>query len=440
MRASRRTDRFWYGFVAVSAAAVVAYVVAAATAHAQTAGGSPADRRATTHPSTAPTTTATSQPDENTADGLVELGRRAAELKKYDEAMGYYRRAVDKDPRDVAALAGMASISAKQNKMSDCVRYYVQAGQAGIAAKRYTIAEQLLQEAAGVDPGNPQVCFLLAQTFAATEREPLAIEMYRRYLKTEQNDYRGYLAVGKLYLSSKYYRQAIGSLRRAESLNSQDSETLATLAKAYRAVKDYSQAEEVAARPVRSLELLLQSDANLSSVPDAAMDYYVTYAGILLDADKLDEAERQARRGIEVCRRKLQLAPDDLQLLYGMVHLDQTLSLVVQKRLSRDSKNGALLASHARLMVELAELNEAIDLHLAADTWAEAAQYAPDDLNTLQELATVQYKVKRMSAAAETCRKILKLKPDDAFAKSLLTQIGPATTRGAAATQPTTQP
>jgi len=374
----------------------------------------------------------------DTAERLVELGRRAEELKKYDEALGYYRRAYEKDPKSVAALAGTAGIFLKQNKLAESIRVYLSAAQVAIGMNQYATAEQLLQQAAGIDPSNSRVVFMLARVYEATRREAQAIEMYRRYLKTERNDYRAYLGLGRLYLGGKLYRQAITALKQADTLNPQDAETLITLAKAYYSVKDYEQARSVAARPIEMLEQMFTTPEGLKNVPSGFADQISTYATILLDNGNVDQAEQHVRLGLEAAREKLRQTPDDLTLLRGLVQLCQTSDAVLQARLSKQPRDPKLLASRARLVGELADLNQAIELHRAAGAWAEAAQAAPDDTSILQELATVQYRIKKLWDAAETCRKILALKPDNDFARTLLQQIGPVTSQPAPTTQPGT--
>jgi len=413
------------------------------------AGGQTTTREASiapagTQPASGPgsrPTAATSMPaDADTAERLIELGRQAEELKKYDEALGYYRRAYEKDPRSVAALAGTAGIFLKQNKLAESVRVYLSAAQVAIGLNQYATAEQLLQQAAGIDPSDARVAFMLARIYEATRREAQAIEMYRRYLKTERNDYRAYLGLGRLYLAGRLYRQAIAALKQADVLNPQDAETLITLAKAYYSVKDYEQARSVAARPIEMLEQMFTTPEGLKNVPSGFADQISTYAAILLDNGNVDQAEQHVRLGLEAAREKLRQTPDDLTLLRGLVQLCQTFDAVLQARLSKQPRDPKLLASRARLVGELADLNQTIELHRAVGAWAEAAQAAPDDTSILQELATVQYRIKKLWDAAETCRKILALKPDDGFARTLLQQIGPVTSRPASTTQPGTGP
>ncbi|MGB9624042.1 MAG: tetratricopeptide repeat protein [Phycisphaerae bacterium] len=393
-----------------------------------------------TGPGTRPAGATTTRPGADTAEGLVELGRRAEELKKYDEALGYYRLAYEKDPKSVAALAGTAGIFLKQNKLAESIRVYLSAAQVAIGMNQYATAEQLLQQAAGIDPSDSRVAFLLARVYEGTRREAQAIEMYRRYIKTERNDYRAYLGLGRLYLAGSLYRQAIAALKQADTLNPQDAETLITLAKAYHAVKDYEQARSVAARPIEMLEQMFTTSEGLKNVPSGFADQISTYATILLDNGNVDQAEQHIRLGLEAAREKLRQTPDDLTLLRGMVQLCQTSDAVLRARLSKQPRDPKLLASRARLVGELADLNQAIELHRAVGAWAEAAQAAPDDTSILQELATAQYRVKKLWDAAETCRKILALKPDDSFARTLLQQIGPVTSQPVSTTQPRTIP
>lgn len=432
-----RKAREWHICCAV---VTVVGLAAVLPARAQTATREASVAFAGTQPATGPGTqpvqATTTRAGANTAEGLVELGRKAEELKKYDEALGYYRLAYEKDPKSVAAMAGTAGIFLKQNKLAESIRMYLGAAQVAIGMNQYATAEQLLQQAAGIDPSDSRVALLLARVYEVTRREAQAIEMYRRYIKTERNDYRPYLGLGRLYLAGKLYRQAIAALKQADVLNPQDAETLITLAKAYYAVKDYEEARSVAARPVEMLEQMFTTPEGLKNVPSGFADQISTYATILLDNGNVDQAEQHIRLGLEAAREKLRQTPDDLTLLRGMVQLCQTSDAVLQARLSRQPRDPKLLASRARLVGELADLNQAIELHRAVDAWAEAAQAAPGDTSILQELATAQYRVKKLRDAAETCQKILALKPDDSFARGLLQQIGPVTSQPVSTTRP----
>jgi tetratricopeptide (TPR) repeat protein len=414
------------------------------------AANAPASRAATA-PATAPTTRAAEE--EETVDSLLVLGQQAVDSQKYDVAQGYYRRVLEKEPNNLLALGGMALTSLKQNKPTDSLQYYVKAAGVAIATGRYTDAEQLAQRAGAIDPNAPPVFRLLGQVYAADKdgrRDALAIDMYRTYLKMEPNDAVAYLDLGQLYLRTHNYRQAIAALEDARALNRQDIATLAALANAYRAavlvqpsVADRENARKAAQQAIDMLEGRLGSrdltnvpSEILSGIPQNVADYYGIYAATLLDADNAEEAERQASRGIDVVRRRLQQAPDDQVLLGGLAQLYNALGEILKKRLAAKPQDVALLTRRARLMEDVADLNRVIQMRRAVEVWTEAAKYAPKDRDILYGLATAQHRIKKNEDAAETCRKILAIQPNDAMAQDLLRQIGPVATRPAPATGP----
>ncbi len=102
-----------------------------------------------------------------------------------------------------------------------------------------------------------------------------------------------------------------------------------------------------------------------------------------------------------------------------------------RRRLEKQVAEALVLQAEA--VQNSAALSETIELHRVVEVLTEAAKTAPDDVDILQKLAVLQNEVKKKWDAAETCRKILELKPGYKFAQDLLKQIGPVTSRPAPA-------
>lgn len=414
-----------------TAAVLVLVAALAGPVQAQPVGGDRPAEAATSAP--APTESRPStQPGGETIEQLYDASQKAANGKDFAAAREYLRRALAIEPKNLRLLASMASASAELKDAGETFRYSLAAAETALDLRQYGIAEQYFLDVAATNPEEPRMFLGLAQVYAATNRETKAIDTYRRYQRTEagQNDYRGYLAMGRQYLANKFHRQAISALRRADQLNPRNAEILSTLAKAYRSVHDFAAATEMAARAI--------------AADPGNPNYAEAYASTLLEdttgdearrAARLDEAQQVLQRGLEAGWRQLERTPDDIGLIRSMSQACRTLDRLAQVRWSRDAgKAGAeTLLVRARAIQEAAALDQTLQLHEALDVLNAAAGQAPGDLKVLQELAAVQYQVKKLPDAAETCRRILASDPDHAFARELLQKIGPVTTRPAAA-------
>ncbi len=386
--------------------------------------------QATAPAATAPTATApaASQPEGETIDGLMEAARKALQAKQFEAAQVYFTRILKLEPKNIQALAGMAAVFTNLKNPAEAFRYGLDGAEAAIEAKQYAAAEQLLLDAQAMDPTNPRVFLGLGAVYLATNREMKAIEVYRRYQKTEtgRGDYRGYLAIGKQYYANRYYRQAIASLKRADELNPRDAETLRALAWAHHAAREFDAAAKAAA-------------AALSVSPDD-LESAATYAAIVSEDPTSDEkkqleqlnlARETLTRALQAARRRFEAKPDDPKLLDAMAKSCRTLDSVLQRIAARDraKTDPAVILERARALQEAAAIEHAMQLYKALDLLDAAVKLWPRNVSVLRELASVQSQVKKTAAAADTCRAILDISPDDAFAKNLLRQLGPASTQ-----------
>ncbi|MBN1488627.1 MAG: tetratricopeptide repeat protein [Phycisphaerae bacterium] len=362
---------------------------------------------------------AATQPAEEAVDDMLAAAREAMANNKPDEAAEHFQRAMQKDPGNVFALAGMGQVKLAQQAPVDAMRFFMQAADKAIDLEYFAMAEQLVEQVLTIDPNNAEALAGQGRVLAETGRNVQAIEAYQRYLKTgdmEKRD-RAYLALGRLYAKGRYPRQAVSMLRKAEQLNPQDAEIQGMLAVALQGIGRLDEASGCADRAI-------QLD------PENA-EYYRTRASILLSLNKPNDAEQAVREGLNMARSQLRATPGDAELLENISELHKSLQAVLQARLAGEPENANLLLELARSITEAASIQQTATLHEALRVMTDAARYAEKDPAILIELATLQFQVYKRADAAATCKKILALDANHAGARSLLEQIGPITTQPA---------
>lgn len=376
---------------------------------------------------TAPATAPTTQPNENTLEGLLTLSQKAYDRKSFAEARTYCERALQMAPDNPMIMANMAYILSAMRDNAAAMRYLLDAGRRLLAAKDYTTAEKMFEDAAAIRQDEPGVLLGLAMVYGATGQDTKSLDYYRRYTQTDEGrqDPRGYLAMGRQYEKAQYPRQAISVLRRADALKPNDPEILTALAMLLAKIKDP--------------ESLTYAERAFQQAGPDNLEAARTYATILMSM-QTERAQQHAYRrtaeqvlqaALDAARQRLERAPDDRALLQNMIEAYQVYGTLLNDRLKenpRDTRAGLRLS---QVIQEAAALSHTNELHRALAVLTEAARNAPTDIEVLRELASVQVEVKKLADAAETCRRILAAQPDNAFARDLLARIGPATTRPA---------
>lgn len=104
---------------------------------------------------------------------------------------------------------------ADADKLSARAQEDVQAAEKHLVAKRYAAAVDLLERAAGFDPGNPRIARLLGQAYLAMPNRGKALASLTAAVKTAPDDLETQLLLGQLAAAQQQNDQAIVYLRTA---------------------------------------------------------------------------------------------------------------------------------------------------------------------------------------------------------------------------------
>lgn len=155
------------------------------------------------------------QPGKITAAGKAAPGSGAAASRPTTQPKG---------PIPAKALTGLEAmkpaIAAPHNppdveKLSARAQQDVQAAEKQLAEKRYAAAVDLLERAAGFDPGNPRIARLLGQAYLALPNRGKALASLTAAVKAAPDDLETQMLLGQLAAAQQLNEQAIVHLRTA---------------------------------------------------------------------------------------------------------------------------------------------------------------------------------------------------------------------------------
>jgi len=338
-----------------------------------------------------------------------------------------YNRVLSHDPANEPALAGLvetARLAMDMNNVAVAERLY-----RSVLVKRRTYAEALLG---------------LARLMRATDRTLQAQERYKEYTSTPQGqqDSQAFLELGRLYRSLRLRNLALSTLVQAEQLDKWNPAILIELAGVY----------QEAGAPEKARKL---AEAAIDNAPDDPANHQV-YARILLGQnaqrikqvqaqlatgaaptpgqeqarqrllDDLAKAKAEAQKAVTLAVGELPSAPGDVALLtslngyYGTCR--QVLTTILSVRAGPGGGQAAIAdrIELAQMIRQHAAVLHTLNLHQALATLTAAGEQARNDVSFLENLAQLQFEVYKREAAAETCRRLLDLNPDNAVAKGIL--------------------
>jgi tetratricopeptide (TPR) repeat protein len=389
-----------------------------------------------------------------TRDELLEVARGMLGVPaEYDSALAILSelaRVDGNDLRTVALLAGAYEVKSQEAKrrpdpgadresevlLDRAVELYLYAGALAARLRQDRDAAELYSRVLHYRPTHPDALLGLARALAATQRQMMAIERYRDYLKTPlatgaatptgrirtyaDTDSQAHLELGRVYRQSNSYNQAMASLQAADRINPQNPEILIELARLHRETRDYAKAAEFARRAVTR------------SPDDPA--YRGTYATILLAQEEIRPALEHSRAAVELSKQMFRQRPDQPELLNDIQRYYRVYQEALAAHLSRqpDDINARLYLAQA--MEEQGELGQLLNLHNALRMLTAAVPQEGDNLTLLVATARLQFLVGNLSEAAATCRRIVKLDPNNAVAADILEKL-PAEVKGEPATR-----
>ncbi len=353
-----------------------------------------------------------------------------------------------------AASANLAEDEAK-SFLGLAIRQYLEAAPLAMDAGDLQAAEQMYKAVLLHDPVSPEAQVGLARVLGASDRQLQARERYESYLKTVagRQDSRARLELGRIYRGLRYLNQAVSTLEKAKELNPEDPEILVELAGTYqdsgyheKALKLVESATNKAPRNpayhnIHAVILLAQSrpETRVPGNPEDARR-------------NLEKAGVQARQAVDLAFNALSENRHDSELLASLGRYYATYAEVLGVKLAEvRTARSALSPDDVERRIELAkaeldlrmELAAAIQkeadvaqtlrLHAALEVLLKADEQGEKNARFLEVLARLQFNVYQRDDAADTCRRLLKLEPQNPVAAQLLKRLGiaiPGESRG----------
>jgi tetratricopeptide (TPR) repeat protein len=263
------------------------------------------------------------------------LGQAHLQQKEYQKAQEYYEAAIKINPRYSNAYYGLVSACAKLGDRDKANEYsesfkklkakerkhlkgrkieyddfvetqksaamtYINVGRMYRENGKLAKAEELLKQAAGLDPGNV-VCFLELATIYQISKQPAkALQMYKKISEIQPEYPLSYLVIGILSAHLNRYDDSEEAFRKLIKLAPQKSDGYRELARLYlKTGRNLPEAQSLAERAV-ALEAI-------------ATNYFVLGWACYTNGDNA--------KALPAIKRAIQLDPDNLQyrLLYKQI-------------------------------------------------------------------------------------------------------------------------
>jgi serine/threonine protein kinase len=195
-------------------------------------------------------------PSSDNKTDFLQQGNQFIELKRYDEAVIAFNRALDKEPKSIDALNGKGKALLKDQKYRDAIEAFEQAttidpksfvawlgkGEALKAIENNTAASQAFKEALAIQPESFEALNQYGFTLLSLENYSEALTVYQKALKIKQDDpqtwlYQG-IALGKL----ERYEDALASFEKVLKIEPNDAKALLGKGLALNGLKRYQPA------------------------------------------------------------------------------------------------------------------------------------------------------------------------------------------------------
>lgn len=217
---------------------------------------------------------------------------------KPQEAEAYYRRAVAADPKHALAINNLGVALLKQGKLQEAVKTFEQAIEAephqGLAHNNLASllmrtgelkrAAQLLAAALKLNPRNEQTLLQMAQLYALANKPEMQPQIWQTLVKTTDGSLQERLRLGSWYLQARILPQAERVFE--ELLQERPEWPEARLQRA--------RVQALTGQANRALKELQDLLPLLPKEPGVRTDL----AALLLKADRVPEAETQARQAV----------------------------------------------------------------------------------------------------------------------------------------------
>lgn len=221
------------------------------------------------------------------ADALVRKGNIVLARENYDVARLIYAEALENNPSNAGALAGMAEIYAAKDDVANAIASYEKAMQADADLTELNAplgvlyyqrgdvpkAEMYLQKAVALDAENAETQFFIGLVRFKQDRVSEALAAFKKSEKLDPKNPEVHYYLGEAYDRLNNEKEAIAAYQQAVALNPRYSEAWFDLGVAYFNRENYPKAIDAYKKAIAVTPNFGEAYANLGDVYRLSNDY-----------------------------------------------------------------------------------------------------------------------------------------------------------------------
>lgn len=275
-------------------------------------------------------------------------------------------------------------------------------------------ARRLLQYAASLKPTMNSLKLGMGLFNVASNQGAEAISVLGTYNATDEGkrDYRGFAAIGKVYLDARMLRQAVSPLRQARSLADaeKDGKPLRAgitieLASVYAKLRDSKKAIEL----IKEVRAAARDDAEIQ----------LRISEIATTANDTGLAKQAANRAIELFKGRIVDDAFNAEAYTAMKRAFEVLGNLVAFNISNDPENGENYHQSAGVLRETAELDRRIGFLSAREMVLRAIEQDPKNSQWQLSAVRLEMELGGLAEAGARLATVLEYEPSNAEALRL---------------------
>ena len=279
-------------------------------------------------------------------------------------------------------------------------------------------AQRLHQLARRMQPTMKKLLLVEGLLYVAGGRSAVALYPLQEYNTTDQGkvDYRGFAAIGKIYLQSYMYRSATRPLESAKDLAKREeygepvrANIAIDLARAYLGLARIKDAVKTA------------QEAQNDALDDG--DIQVQVSEIAVSANEPVLAEDAANRATALLRETVRADPFDIDAHEKLRRCYQVIGQLRGAQAASDEATGQHLFQHAQILVQAAEVDRRISALNARNQMLRAIEKDPTNIDWQFFAARLEFDLGAIAEAKQRIDRILGTQPDHAGALQLKRRI-----------------
>ncbi|MCA9254618.1 MAG: hypothetical protein KDA33_03230 [Phycisphaerales bacterium] len=283
-------------------------------------------------------------------------------------------------------------------------------------------ADRLIREVSAVNPKMSRLQLASGLYAKELRRIPEAIEAFGVYNETDEGrrDYRGWAALGSVYLDSYMYSSALGALEKAleqAPLDEKQGDIRAKIALDLARTRIGLNNAKDAKESIR--------DAQMSAPQDAEVQSDVCELASRVGDE--DTARAAGGAAIRAFRTELSVKPLSLPAHRGLARCYEVLLGMQSRKLAGNPNDGEAFIEGARLLSDLAEIERRTRLLDARGLVLQALESKPSSVEWRLLAATYEIELGATGEAQAHIDDVLKTDPNNADALALRNRLTPAT-------------